>query len=564
MRLLDGFRIRLIVPIVLGLALLVLPNTGWSKSARVGIVPFHLHSSQDIGYLVQGIRDMLSSRMAGPETELVELAQINQALTGLKLPLSPSSASTLAQRLKADYIVFGSITKLGPQFSLNWQVLKTADPGHPIGLARTATEDELIPVIDEMAGLARDVISGAPPTILVARPQKAKPEAGAQSQPAPAATAPAKPKKKRVIFGKAGQDQAADETSGAAFKVSGAAKSIYQVINVSPRPLMIAAGDLDGDKTDDILLLSEKALQIYTFRDGQPALKAKFNKPMPGRLMIASAGDLDRDGKAEIALTTLYGSLPRAAIFKLDGRRLRQIATISNHHLRIVDSPQGALIVGQESTVTSLYSGPFIRFGLAGSRLKRIGGVVGSSNIGLSTMALGDITGDGKIETIGLGTTEKLTVLSSAGRVLFRSGDEMGGTNNSIRLPNVDHQGDDYAYEINASTFLEDMDGDGRLEVLAVHNQDTARRISVNMSHFRKGSIFGFSWAGHLLSQKWQTPVVDEYIAGAEIVTLANGQRVLVMAATEPEFYGGTFKLFQKTKGFLIMAPMEVEQLDSQ
>lgn len=548
------------VLILVCLLLFGLPANGAAESYRVGIVPFELHASQDIGYLVQGIKDMLSSRLASPETQLIEPAEVSAATQGHKGSLSPSAAAEIMEKLKADFLIYGSVTKLGDKYSLNWKISSAASPASPTGLARTATEDELIPIIDEMAGLAREVISGKPPTILVARPQGEQAEvqepAKPQAPPAEAGT----DEGKGAIFER--QDKEADQSSGsgAVFQPQKGGTKLFVPVNISPRPLSMAVGDLTGNGVDEVVLISEKQLQIYAFRGDIPGQVVSINKPLPGRLMMVTTGDIDNDGRAEIALTSLYGSLPRAAVFKLDGKRLQRLAKLSNRHLKIIPSPQGPILVAQEATLSDLFTGPFVQYSLAGGKLVGVGGIPGSNDIEFSTLARGDITGDGQAESIGLSLTEKLTVVNASGRVVYRSDNTFGGTNNVISLPDKNPNNEDIVYPINGQVVVADIDGDKKPETLVVHNMDTARRISVNLSHYRKGSVFVMTWNGRALAPKWRTPQLEEYVASAGVVKLADNSRRLVLAGSEPEFYGGTFKLWKKTKGYLFRAPLTFEE----
>ncbi len=544
------------------LLILCLPGIGRAKTFRVGIVPFELHSSQDIGYLVQGIKDMLSSRLASPETLLIEPAEVSAATADLKGSLSPAAAAEVMKKLQADFLIYGSVTKLGAKYSLNWKISSAASPEKPTGLARTATEDELIPIIDEMAGLAREVISGKPPTILVARPKGDQAEAQEPAQPqAPAEKAPPRePRKKTPLFERQDKTPGQGDESGAVFQPQQQSGSkLFIPVNISPRPLSMAVGDLSGNGVDEVILISEKQLQIYAFRGDIPGQVVKISKPLPGRLLMVSTGDIDNDGRAEIALTSLYGSLPRAAVFKLNGQKLQRLAKLSNRHLKIIPSPQGPILVAQEATLSDLFTGSFVQYSLAGGKLVRVGGIPGSNDIEFSTLARGDLTGDGQAESIGLSFTEKLTVVNATGRVIYRSGNTFGGTNNVISLPDKNPNNEDIVHPLNGQVVVSDIDKDGKLETLVIHNMDTARRISVNLSHFRKGSVFVMTWNGRALAPKWRTPQLEEYVASVGVVTLADKSRRLVMAGSEPEFYGGTFKLWKKTKGYLFRAPLTFE-----
>ena len=527
------------------LCLLATPIGAQEGITRVAVVPMGVYSAQDVSYLVLGIRDMLTSRLAAPDTVLIDLTEIEVAAADLDRPLTAASAAQLAERLGADFVIFGSLTQLGDRFSLNWQILDAADPASPTGLARTATEEELIAMVDELAGLARQVITGAPLTVLVARPQATP----VQTEPQAQVEAEAK---ESPLFS-ASDGSGAGVGGDSVFVAASSGHELFGRMPVSPRPLGLSAGDVTGDGSDEIVVFSEKDLSIFSLAQGRPVPITRLRKPMAGRMIMASAGDIDGDGVAEIALTSVRGELPQAAVFRLDGVRLVKLASLARHHLRIVSSPEGSLLVGQAATMSNLFSGAFHRFSLTGGKLVKGGLIPGQRHLTISTLVLADLDGDGATEILGLGWTEKLTVVSATGKVLFRSGDAFGGTNNTFSSKEApsEHDMGNY-YFFNAPLIVTDLNDDGQSEVLVVHNSDTARRIIGRTRFYKKGRVTAMTWDGASLWPAWWTPQIPDYVAASVVVKTASGKgRYFVIAVTEPR---GFSHVLRKAKGYLLVA----------
>ncbi len=529
------------------------PASAEAKVNRVALVPFSLNAPGDLAYLIQGVQDMLTSRLASAEIELVDPAEVELAAAKLKRPLTAKAAAKVAERTKADFVVFGSVTKLGPRYSLNWQVLKAAEPAKPTGIARTASEDKLIDTVDEMALLVREVISGKPPTALVAR-------GPAASAAAPAAPSPARKKEAKKptnVFTQAGESSTSeDEALLTTFKAQKQAVGLFNIKPISPAPLTMCVGDVDGDGSDEVLILNTESLAIYKWKNGSLLQHVRIPKPMKGRMIMISAGDVNGDGRAEIAMTALYGQLPTASLFKFDDNRLIEMDTLSRYHLRIIQSPKGPILVGQQALLDVLFFGDFIRYSLVGGKLKPSGKIMGQRHIEFPTLVLADLDGDQRAEGVGLDDEEKLTVVNAAGKVLYRSESYFGGTNNFLQPDREGGDVNETGYFINSGLSLADVDGDGQREIIAVSNEDVTRRYTMQMRHYRKGSVYALSWSGGILTPKFRTPQVPQYLAGAGVMKLEGGQKMLVMVGSEPVTFGGLLNIFNKIKGFTFTAPV--------
>ncbi len=111
--------------------LLFLPLWGSAQKQqplRVAVLPFAVHSTEDLSYLRDGVWDIISSRIiVEGEIEVVEKPLVQRFLSDLRgTEISDQEARWLGARVGADYTVYGSITKAGEYISLDAKVVNVA------------------------------------------------------------------------------------------------------------------------------------------------------------------------------------------------------------------------------------------------------------------------------------------------------------------------------------------------------------------------------------------------------------------------------------------------------
>lgn len=524
-----------------------------AAAKKVALLPLAGHTPPESAYLVKGVEDMLASRLASKDIVLVDPAEIDVALDKKKgQRLTAAQAAELAKKLKADFVIYGSMAKLGERFSLNWRVLNRNDPKKPLGLARSTDENGLIDVVEEMADMARQVIAGKAPTVLVAKQDT-------EAAPAPTAAPKAKPekdKKRRSLFTAPGGSGSTDDGSIFAAPVE-SNDGVFSIARTTGAPLQMAVGDLDGDKTDELVTISRKKITIFNLNAGRPAQIASIPSPISGSLYMVSAGDIDNDGRAEIALAGLSGQLPESVVFKYIKGRLVPISESYTKHLRIINGPGGFVLAGQDATIADFFVGPFTQYRLAGKKLVRTRTIPGQRDILFPTLNMWDGDGDGTFEIVGLGITEKLTIVNAGGAVLYRSPDFYGGTYNYLDLvimddPRKDEKG---VIDINSGIVVYDINNDGRQEILVVSNKDSAARLTTYFRNYKNGHVAVMEWSKNGAPViLYQTPIIDDYVSACGVARIKD-KRIFVMSASEPYLLGDPL---DRAKGYVYSAPLEI------
>jgi TolB-like protein len=109
-------------------------NRDLNKIYKVAILPFTIHSQENLDYLREGINDILTSRItAEGRVVVIERSIVERALSEEKaMRLDDAAAMKIGMRIGADYIVLGSITKVGDYISLDARLISITEEKPPV------------------------------------------------------------------------------------------------------------------------------------------------------------------------------------------------------------------------------------------------------------------------------------------------------------------------------------------------------------------------------------------------------------------------------------------------
>ena len=104
------------------------------KVYKVAILPFLIHSQENLDYLREGIYDILTSRITVEgKIIVIERSLVERALYEEKpMRLDETAATKIGMRAGADYIVLGSLTKIGNYISLDARLISLTEEKPPL------------------------------------------------------------------------------------------------------------------------------------------------------------------------------------------------------------------------------------------------------------------------------------------------------------------------------------------------------------------------------------------------------------------------------------------------
>ena len=133
-------------------------EAGIAKVSKVAILPFQTNADENIDYINRGIREMLTARVTyGDTISVVEHGVVQDAMSEVHpRELTSEEVQALGSVLGVDYVIFGSISKIGNNVSIDINILNLIGGGitkpvfaHSVGL------DEVIP---KVSGLAQEIV----------------------------------------------------------------------------------------------------------------------------------------------------------------------------------------------------------------------------------------------------------------------------------------------------------------------------------------------------------------------------------------------------------------------
>ena len=144
-----------------------------NKVYKVAIFPFMIHSQENLDYLREGINDILTSRITVEEgIVVIERSIVERALYEEKpMRLDETAATKIGMRIGADYIVLGSITKIGDDTSLDARLISITEGKPPVTVyAQQKGMDDVMVKLGDFAQDIGDNILG--PRTLAGRPEE--------------------------------------------------------------------------------------------------------------------------------------------------------------------------------------------------------------------------------------------------------------------------------------------------------------------------------------------------------------------------------------------------------
>ena len=310
---------------------------------RVAILPVTVHSPENLAFMKEGLLDMLASRMhLEGRVSVMEKGRVKKALAEVEGEVDVQKAQELGARLGADYVVFGSLTKLGDSASLDLKVVSVRGEKPPASVYVQAKRmEEVINGVDDVARQADEKILGyslLPPT--AQKPAEKPPTAQKPAEKQPTAAIP----------------PAAPFMAPAAPAMRGMGMNAAEFTQSPPLPMKVrgmTVADFDGDGRMEIALIDERSLRIYRWENELRLLK-RIDGNRLDQFLAVDAADLDKDGKAEIYVTSFPGDpyqpgerLSSFVVAFKDGE-FKIAASEIDWFLRVVDWPgKGPVLLGQ-------------------------------------------------------------------------------------------------------------------------------------------------------------------------------------------------------------------------
>jgi TolB-like protein len=530
--------------------MILLSATGslWAKDKyTVTVLPFTLNSAENIDYVKKGISEMLSTRISVPNK--IEVTNKDVVLAELKKSkikeITLSDAYKLGTRLKSDYVVWGSITKIGNSLSIDGKLIDIVTSKSDIGIfTQSQSLDEVIPKINDFSQRIVQHILGT---------------SSQQAAPTVAATGISKP----IAPGVSRESQII-----AGMKTSGTKGTLTSVINPdfinAPDPFnrrgfwmsqkiptefkSMDIGDVNGDNLNEVVVIDKNNVYIYQKAGNDLKLLEKIPGKSYNKYLAVDIADINNHGMKQIFVTSLNNTTLDSFVLEFKDGKYVKIASDIRWFLRVLDTSSGIpILIGQKYGFGKPFDTPIYEIIWKDGKYvddQKMKIPLGLSIYGLTIDNFG--TGGSGEKIIALDeldylcifekTTKPLTRIFTFGSanddLVWRSDEVFGGSNNYFE--NIDktrpEENEKSAY-VNLPIHTYDTNKDGKKEIIIVKNLDSSGRAFKNLKLFTSSEIYNLEWDGLGMAENWRTKKINGYVADYSIKDIDNdGKPEIVLA----------------------------------
>lgn len=301
---------RMLAAMILAVAVLI-PGAASAQAAKTfAVLPFTINGPDKYQYLGRGIQDMLISRLTWAD-KFIPMDKEKVASAVSAAPASDSAASALLPELGTDYLVWGSVTILGDQCSVD--VRTTGAEGTSPESAQT-TIGGLIPALET---IAKDVNAKVFKRELA--PKEAKSDSKRVNRMNPELVHNERSAAQEFYINPQFRYQGGADTPGR-----------WRSPTLPFTSLGLVVGDADADGENELFFLSEHSVHAYRM-SGEKFQPLDTITP-GGRVELLNINliDMNRDGFQEIVVSGFFEEGPLSYIlnfrngkFTIVGERIK-------------------------------------------------------------------------------------------------------------------------------------------------------------------------------------------------------------------------------------------------
>lgn len=506
--------------------------------ARVAVLPFNMHTPSQLHYLQDGIRDMLTSRLSAPgKVTVIESSATQQALGNIKGDISATDAMRIGKALRADHVLYGSVTSMGQAISIDAKMASVAGDKEPLSLyAQTKGLDDVIPKVNLFAQEINQKLFGRAGEGSKAG---ADDEVSVNRNPELLLPGAAMANKDRISYI---NPNFVEITPESALRQGG----IWRSQTFNGGMLGMDIGDIDGDGNLEMVTVTYDTVTAYRREANGLRQIGMYKGTNVDQFISVTLVDTNRDKVAEIYVTNLKKKLSTRATgdeaalgdrgftedlgsqcFRLSGGKLEPVGKPVPYFLNGVVFPgRGKVLLGQQKG--SVTDGPFVpkivEMQLMGSQLTA-GQTMGlPEQCNVYNFAVADINNDRANEYVVINKQRSLLVLSHTGEQLWKSEDVYGATTNSFEGKVMDRRFNFVEnYAIPCNILIADLNKDGIPEIMLNRNTDTrGGLLPQGMQYWDRGEIISLSWDQQGLVENWKTKEISGMITNIRVGDLNN------------------------------------------
>lgn len=526
----------------------------WADELRIALFDFEVHAQEDLGYLQSGISALLPPRIAVPgQINVIENYRIHKALSQSGHKDLPAKTA-VAKKFDADYLLFGSITKIGDNVSIDARLVDVnhTETSTPVFI-QSIGMDNMIPEISNFAQKIRGLIIGtSAPT---PAPPSDKPDKEAvwsktrdlttekvESKPfiseEPVYASP--PRKKSQRLPRPEPPKPVFQKTAPLFE-----NAPFLTHVIKHRPLhYLASGDINNDGKTELLVAGVSEIYIYQLQGNTLARIGEIQTKVATSIIHMDIADINNNGTAEIYVSSYEGHFPNSLVFEYQKDRYEIIAESKLWFFRITGKNR---LLGQRADTSKIFSGPIHVLEWSEGKIISREEVLLPGGVALYGYTENDIDEDINDEYIAFhqgmfSARAQLVILSYTGRIEWQDSAKIGGSPNTLtEYPFGDDT--EKLRPIPMRILCEDYNHDDRLEVITVRNSKNKKGLFSAMIQFNQSEVLCLQWNGADLITNWTTGMIKGYTTDYLMTDLdSDGRKELTLLSVSDEGFWGKAK----------------------
>jgi TolB-like protein len=528
------------------LALSVLSfNFSYAQSPkRIALLPFKINAEKDLSFLQNGIFDMLTTRLTKEgEVEVINRATVDKALQSASgsSEIDEAAARRIGTDLNADFVLFGSLTVLGENVSIDAKmadisgsrpVMTFFDQSKDLGAVITKINLIAADINDRVFGRAQAAAKS--PAVSPASQQT--PPQQTQPQQTPEKTdIHAHPEKVLQNDGFVGHDKGDDAES--LVIMPGEAREIqtrfWKSANFKHLINGLALGDVDGDGKIETIAATPHSVIVFRSEGGQfrkiDQIEENYNKNLIG----VEIADINDNGYAEIFVTSLNAKnkILNSYVLEYDGNNFVKIIDDSSWYYRVADTPsRGKILLGQRPLVGKPFSGKIYEMTWQNRDYVEAEEVKSPRQTNLLGLTIGDVLNNGRETAVAYKDDDRIRIIDSTGNIVWDGEERSGGSMLWYDLPRDEPGQVENKKYFPMRLVVWQNNGNKESEVITVINHDLTGR-KLEFRKFTKTEIAAFKWDGVGLAPSWKSRRISGYIQDFNVGDFDNDGREELIAA---------------------------------
>ena len=459
-----------------------------AEPKKIAVIPFTMNSPQDLSYLQNGLFSMLFSRLSDPgKVQVLDRDIIDRAIKTLRSegkitePLNASQALIIGGSLKADYILFGSLTQSGQGASLDASLVdRGGEKPNLTFFEQTQNMGEVITLVHRFAEEVNQKVFNR------------------------------RIEKERYAAEPQAQDPDSEEISRPKGNKFDTHLEVPGVITA------LCAGDLKKDGRMKMVAANDYELKFYRL-EGQKLIQEellKFSSAL--RIVGLDIADINGNGYPEIFVTclTIQREGVSSFVLEFDGAKYVTLTDSESYYFRVINKPgQPPVLLGQKS-VADPFKGDIYTMKAENKGYRPDQKLILPRNVSVMSLAQGAVTAADRVESVLINGNGSLVVASDTGKAQWDGEQRYGGTEHYFLLPRTspDLVDQDRAY-LQSRIQFQDITGKGKTEVLTVKNSELGGGSFGKLKRLTEGNLEALSWNGIGLSSVWKTRPVQGWIS---------------------------------------------------